>query len=411
MAQNYVATNQDYLNAYSEYLKTNNKNQATQYTQKVGDKTIPCDYDLFFDFLLNKITMSVVSNHEFIDPLSELYSGSLSVGKYIEDKRTVLIGKEKDYSVKEFEVDVTNPFAKEKRAISVVFHKVNAHKKIKITVSYDQLQEAVLNEGGINSLVDSMINDITVERDAWSYTDKKKALQSPDYTTLIEFEDYADFNIKVRNVLVDLKNFDNSYKYNSALLYSPTNLSNIYIIMSEKYKNEQDIKFFAGLFNVDYAELKKNIKYIDEFDDVDTKCMIVDKRGIFFKKTLDVTRNLPNPDDLTYNYTAHFWRMHSVSPHYSAIIVKQKNTDVVNATLDMEQSKIATSPFDVTFTIPQGYECYYTIDGSTPTKSSTKYTDKINISKSTVLKVLTVKTGKTARDDQKDIRIYRVRFV
>lgn len=408
---NYVATNETFIKAYNEYLTTNNITQAmaTGYA-KLGDKVFPIQYDMFFDFLLVKIVASYVTNHEFIDPLASLYSANLSVGGVIEDKRTILLGKENDYSVKEFVTSVDNPFIKEKSGISVVYHKVNKHKLIKRTVSFDQIQEALLTEYGISDLVNAIIHDLEVEKDAWSYADKKKALLDPDYTTVVEYEDYADFNIKCKNIFVDFKNFDNSYKYNSSLIYSPMNESNILIIMSEKYKNEQDVKFFAGLFNVSYAEVNKQIMYIDEFPDNSVKAMILDRRGIYFKKTLDKIMPLLNPDDLTINYSSHFWRMHSVSPHYNAVVLKQKDT-VVNATANVPQSYLATEAYDFTLTIPEGYECYYTTDGSMPTKSSTKYTNSVNITKSTVIKVLTVKTGTEPSGNYSDIRIYRSRFI
>lgn len=407
----FTATNEDYLRAYSESLKTSNKTQLADYTANLGDETVPISYDMFFDFLMNKIVLTTISNHEFTDPLSKLYNGSLSVGKYIEDKRTILAGKENEYSTKEFVTDITNPYIKEKSGISVVYHRVNKHRKIKRTVSYDQIQEALLNEGGISSLVNAIINDLTVEKSAWEYSDKRSAILDPDYTTVVEYDDYADFNVKVRNVMTDFKYYDNSYKYNAALIYTPMRKEDIVIIMSEKFKTEEDINFFTGLFNVSYAELREQILYIDEFDDPNIKCAMLDKRGLFFKKTLDKTEVLRNPEDLTMNYFVHFWRMHSVSPHYNAVVFRSKEAEVTRATANIPNAYLANKAFDFTLTVPENFEAYYTTDGTTPTKASTKYSAAVNITKSTTVKVLTVPTNGTPRADGEDVEIFRIRFV
>lgn len=409
----FTAENASYIRAYNEYLETHNLTEAksTDYYARLGDKLIPINYDMFYNWLVGAVAMNVISNHEFNNPLEKLYSDPISQGMYVIDKRTILVGAEDDYSTKEFETDVTNPFIKEKSGISVVYHKVNRHRKIRRTVSYDQIKEAFNTQGGISALVNAVINDISVEKSGWEYHDMRSALSDPDYTTVVEFEDYADFNIKVRNVITDMRFYDNSYKYNSALLYSPTTKDNIRIIMSEKWKTEEDIKFFTGLFNVSYAELREMVDYVDEFDNPDIKCIILDKRGAFFKKSLDEMRTLPNPEDLTINYFAHFWRMHSVSPHYSAVAFRKSNPDVTNATASIPTAYLANGTFNMTLTVPEGFEAYYTTDGSTPTKASTKYTTPIEVTESCTIKVLTVATDGTPRSDNEDIVIYRIRFV
>lgn len=408
----FTAENETFIKAYNEYLETNNLTQAkSSVYARLGDKVIPIDYDMFYDWLIGAVALNVITNHKFNNTLENLYSDSIPVGMYVIDKRTVLAGPDAEYSTKEFETDVTNPYIKEKSGISVVYHKVNKHRKIRRTVSYAQIQEAFSTEGGISSLVNAVINDLSVEKSAWEYSDMRSALCDPDYTTVVEFDDYADFNIKVRNVLTDVQYYDNSYKYNAALLYSPMSLSDVAIIMSEKFRTEEDINFFTGLFNVSYAELKEHIQYVDEFDNPDIKAMIIDKRGLFFKKSLDETRTLPNPEDLTINYFVHFWRMHSVSPHYNAIAFMQKKDGVTNATASIPQAYLASEEFQFSLTVPEGFEAYYTTDGSTPTKSSTKYTAKFAVNKSETIKVLTVATDGTPRADGEDIKIYRVRFI
>lgn len=327
---NNVATNQSYFNAFNEYMQTHNLSQAENDGYIRGDNQVyPVNFDMFFGFLVNKVVMSIINNNAFIDKLDKFYKdGYMRYGAIIEDKATILKSTNYDYDTKNFETDVENPFKKSKKGLMVVFHRNREHKKITLTISYEQLESGCLNENGIDALVNSMVNDIGVEYSAWAYDRKKQCLIKRTYAQLITFNDYADFNIKLKNAKIDMTNYENSWKHNASLLFRPTTEDNLAIVMSEKYKNEVDVNWFTGLFNVSYAELKDRITYIDEFPDKDIVCGLYDTRGFQFRKVLDKTTALPNGADLTENRWTHFWRVHSVSPLYSAIMFKKASAGV-----------------------------------------------------------------------------------
>lgn len=319
-----LGTNLDYLNAFNEYLETNNLTQAkTDGMLLAGQQIVPINYDMFFGFLIDKVVLQVVNTHSFIDKLDVLYSGTLDLGAIVEDDVSIIKSKLFDYDTKVFETDVQNPYKKHKKGLSVVFHTISDYRKITVTLSYQQIKTGCLTEGGVDRIVQLMINDVYVEYSGWAYAKKKDALANLDYAQVRYFEDYKDFNIQLKGVKIDVTNYDNSYKHNASLLLTPTTESNLIIIMSEKFKNEVDVNVFTGLFNVSYAELKDKILYIDEFNDPEIVCGIFDRRGIFFKRVLDTERELENGADLTRNYWKHFWRMHSTSPHFTAVVFKQ----------------------------------------------------------------------------------------
>lgn len=346
-----VATNQMYYNAFNDYLRTNNLEQAETDGVIRGDMQVyPVDSDMFFGFLVNKIVLTVINGHSFIDKLDKFYKdGYMLAGQRIEDTATVLKSKLYNYDTKNFEVDVENPYKKCKKGLQVCYHTKSDYKKITVTVSWEQLSNGFMTEGGIDALVNQMVNDVSVEYSAWAYDAKKKVLTKRDYAQVITFKDYADFNLKLKGVKIDVTNFDNSYKHNASLLLRPTSESNLAIIMSERFKNDVDINVFTGLFNVSYAELKDRITYIDEFDDPDVVCGIYDTRGFQFRKVLDRARELPNGSDLTVNRFTHFWRMHSVSPLYTAIVFKKESENTFNDIgeivkgYDEENKKFVTS--------------------------------------------------------------------
>lgn len=408
-----VATNEQYYFAFNEYMQTHNLSQATTDGKiNIGSKIVPVNFDMFFGFLVDKIVLSVVNSNAFIDKLDFLYKDVyMDVGAIIEDIRTILKSKNYDYDTKNFETDVENPYKKDKKGISVVFHKITDYKKIMVTVSYAQLKTGCLTDGGINNIVMNMINDIQVEYSAWAYAEKKKALIQPDYVQTIYIDDYKDFNLKLKGVKIDVTNYDDSYKHNASLLFTPTSEDNLIIIMSERYKNKVDINVFTGLFNVSYAELKDKITYVDQFDDPSIVCGIYDKRGFQFRKALDTARELENGADLSRNRWLHFWRMHSVSPHYTACVFKE-NTFNNDAPIYYSDEAVLVKGYDVsqnryidnyTITAPAGAKAV--VDGGTPKDITTN--KNIVITNPKALRVVNVAIYDST---DRNILNYRIRF-
>ena len=97
-----TATNQAYLDAFNDYLQDHNLTQAVADGYiNVGQQIVPINYDMFFGFLVDKIVLSVINSHAFIDKLDNLYKAdTLDFGAVIEDKLTILKSKNYDYDTK-----------------------------------------------------------------------------------------------------------------------------------------------------------------------------------------------------------------------------------------------------------------------------------------------------------------------
>lgn len=399
-----VATNEQYLFAFNDYLKENNLTQAvTDGYVLAGQQVVPVNFDMFFGFLVDKIVLSVINSHSFIDKLDGLYNGTLDYGAIIEDKLTILKSKNYDYDTKDFEKDVENPYKKNKKGLSVVFHHITDYKKITVTVSYQQLKTGCLTANGVDGIVNNMLNDVQVEYSAWAYDQKKKALCQRDYIQVITFDDYADFNLKLKDVKIDVTNYDDSWKHNASLLLTPTSESNLKIVMSERFKNKVDVTVFTGLFNVSYAELKDRITYIDQFDDPDIVCGIYDTRGLQFKKVLDTSRELENGADLSRNRWLHFWRMHSVSPHYTAVVFKEKSSGELDDKCELVKG-YANNDFTASTTITSDFAGTYSIDGGE--QQNIPENKQITVTNPKALRVVNVKLTNTNGKSM----LYRVRF-
>ena len=368
-----VATNQKYYDLFNSYMETHDLDDArTDGWLKVDQQIVPINYDMFFGFLVDKIVLSVINDHSFIDKLDGLYGKNIEYGAVIENNMTVLKSNMFSFDTQSFETDVSNPFKKSKKGLMVTYHHIDpAHdyRKIRVTVSYDQLKTGCMSDNGVDGIVRNMLNDVRVEYSGWAYYEKKKALCQRNYVQVVTFKDYADFNIKLKDVKIDVTNYKDSWKHNATLLFTPTDESNLAIIMSERFKNKVDVNVFTGLFNVSYAELKDRIIYIDQFDDdPDIVCGIYDKRGFEFHRILDTTRQLENGEDLSRNSFTHFWRMHSVDHKYTAVVFKEEKEDVLDdVSMLVKGYKDDNTGFTASTTITAPFDCKVTINGSSST--------------------------------------------
>lgn len=392
-----IGTNMDYIEAYNKYLETHNLVEARQ-EYVIPGTVVGIDTDMFTNFLFDAVAMEIVRTKSFADPLDFLYGEEISAGRIIKDIRTILDGEESDYSIKDFEVDITNPFVKEKKSVAVVYHKVNKYKKAKVTTSYEQIVSAFAYEGGVNDLVNAWIADLSTQFNAYWYNEEKKAITDENWLTLKRVKDYADFSITVKNVFNDMTSYDLSENLNAALIPSPTEESDIVIIMARHYQNELDVNYYTGLFNQAFANISKSIKYVDRFPRKDTVAIIFDKNGTQFHKQLNVRKTLDNPADLTRNHWAHMWRMISVSPLYNSVEIALDDESVNRPTMS-HGSGYYPSGVELTLTKGTATNVKYSINGGTAVAVS-EATASISVTDSQVIKV--------TYDGGSDIYRYRV---
>lgn len=330
-----IATNQEYILAYNEYLKTHNLTETKDVFTKIDGVQYGVQSDMFFNYLCGMIGYTTVGDITYSNPLNDLYDGDMFYGKYEREIIPVPKSRVDGYGVADFKTDVTNPFTKNKTNLSVCYHQVNDHKIVKITTSYDQIKEAFDSDYGVNSLVQAIIKLIDTQLNAWAYYRMRNVIEDINWGTVEYVRNFEEFSVLLKNLNFSMSDFDESAEYNTSAINNPTNPDKIIAVVSGKYRNEADVKYFTGLYNQAMADWKGNIKYISSFNNPNIIAKVFDRRGIKFKKTLDRREILRNPEDLTYNHYSHQWRMHSVSPHYAAvtIILVPENAAIATSSL------------------------------------------------------------------------------
>lgn len=97
---------------------------------------------------------------------------------------------------------------------------------------------------------------------------------------------------------------------------------------------------------------------------------------------------------LCYNSTSNvFWNIYSTAKSQNVHIFKYVSAPVVQAPVLSVSGGIYVAPFTLELTTEEGAEIYYTLDGSIPDESSSKYSGGINIQSTTVINAVAIKNG------------------
>lgn len=383
-----IAENLEYIKAYNEYLKDHNLTQTADVYTEIDGRMYDIQSDLFFGFLVDKIIATVIRDFSFINPLAFLYSDGIYYGARIEDAVPVLKSKVEGYGVDDFVTDVQNPFTKNKSDMSVAYHRITDRKIVTVTVSYEQVKQAFTSTYGVDALVNALIKVADTQLNGWEYHRMREVLENEDWGETIFIKTFEEFSLKLKDLDYELSDYDESAKYNNAAINAPAQSSDIIAIVNGKYKNKADLQYFAGLYNVSFADWKGNIKYISGFNNKNIVAKIFDKRGVFFKRALDTKRILENGKDLTYNHFTHNWRMFSVSPHFNSITIIKIPEEQGISELSLE-SGIYKGPQQVTlnkngattvkYKVGNGGQ-WITVDGADPVTINIAKSNKVTIS-------------------------------
>lgn len=333
MAGKTQVKNQEYIEAYNAYLADHNLQQTRAVYIDASGLDYPIDVDMFFSYLVDQVAMQIISDVNFRDPLGDLYRGDIREGRIIQDIIPISGYKFENYDVHEFEKDVTNPYKKKKDKLSVYYMTTDAYMKVKTTYSRKQIISAFQSVYGIDALVNSLITLLYTKKNAWRYNAKKEAISNPNFVTRKTISSYQDFTLNIKDLIDELQySYDNSYKYNRAVVPNPVTFNDIVIVMKAKYKNRVDIEYLAGLYNVSFAELKGKIKYIDEFPGYPNRVAVAcDIRGLYFFEVLNMDTELFNPADISTNRWVHFWEMIEACPNYNAVAFDDLKEEEANS--------------------------------------------------------------------------------
>lgn len=299
----------------------------------------------FINALVNRIALVMVNSAVFNNPYASLKKGFLEFGETIEDIY-VKIAKVQEYSAEKGEV------REHKRTIPDVrtaFHTINWRVLYPVTIQREDLKRAFTNADGVQSLINSIIDQVYTAAQydeflLFKYMLIKAVSHGQTYPVQFDGSDMKKAGTAFRgysNMITFMKD-----GFNEAGVLTTTPKERQHIFMDAMFNAQYDVEELAAAFNMDKAEYSGRLQLIDDFttfdnarwDEIransdmveevteeeltlmaDVKAILVDERWFQVYDNEALMMDKPVASGLYWNYFYHTWKTVSHSPFANII--------------------------------------------------------------------------------------------
>ena len=310
--------------------------------------------------IYNKICYQRLHSFEgFTNPFLEYDGFEVKYGDTIEN---VYFDRAIGYK---YDKDMTDPFHPQPTNAHVLHVKINYQMKYVTTIYKDELRKAVLNENGLQGIIDKMLVNLTQGRDIDEYLAQIAFLGTPDIyanhtgtgTALDPYKiaEITDSTPMFQNItsptdlghalakliISEEKNMELPSTDNNAIgsVMTSTPKSKSLLVIRQELLNCINMDYLAGVYNLDKTELMGRIIPVRSFEVVlnkivnprtasevitstkggtDMDFVILDTRGFDNHVCLDETGAIYNPEALYTNHFQHKWKMFGYMQWYQA---------------------------------------------------------------------------------------------
>ena len=308
--------------------------EASQLTwQQVGvlisDEKYAALRNEIYDALVNLIGKTKVWHMSITNPLSRFKSGEMSYGDtYQEIMSDVIEGQT-------FKIAEDDQFKKWPSSVYAAYHRINREQFYPVTIEETKINRAFRAEGGMQSLVNSIVNQMyssnnldeflfTKQLMGAYYTNTEIPVQATQKITVDPVTDAASgaaFVLASKDVLSAMR-FP-SRSYNPMQIMMQTEPSDFIIIMRANLNNRIRVDTLTGAFNKEYVEIDIPILTVDEFGTgmENVQAVIADKGWLRIFDTLRRLKLAENARNLYRNYYYHVHQLYAASPFVNCVFL------------------------------------------------------------------------------------------
>lgn len=296
----------------------------------------------FTDTLLNKIIKQKIMNKVWENPYKFFKKEPLPLGKTIEGIFVDIIkGKSFNEKFGDGKSEASSLLAKEKPNLKVEYYSENYKHKYKVSISDAQLKSAFLDNTGLQSLTNAIIQSALTSAEYDEYLLIKGLLNHTKIKeiTLNGYNALADENKQCKMLTKTLKTYMGYFKFlrkdfNTQGVYTHTSAKDIVILVTPETSAMIDVELLASAFNMQKAEIEGKLVLIDGFEklneagdayeaDEDTLAIMCDMDLIQMRDSLNESESFRNPDTMTTNMFIHRWGSAQATGFVNAIRVKK----------------------------------------------------------------------------------------
>lgn len=329
---NYIrqSGSQTYAERVPLATKTNIKdvgNAITEYAPNMNE---------FITELVNKIALTEVLTSSPDSVFGEFVGKDLLYGDTIESI-FVKIAKAKEFEGDSLaNGDTIDPFAVQKPAIEVAYHRVDRKVYYTLTVQEANIKNAFQSAGAFSAFMSGIMSSLTnaVEYDLYAdgleLLDRDGSLGKTDiYGVKEDLGEYTD-NFELAKAVNRAIKHHTTYlpfmntKYNPLEVMTNTPKGDIVIFIRADIKDLIDSELIANTFNPGKLDAGVKVKLVDEFIDPHQVVAILDRKALKINHSLKRTTSQENARALYTNYFSHVHRLVSYNPFANAVKISAK---------------------------------------------------------------------------------------
>ena len=276
--------------------------------------------DMFYNAFMVKIT-------------KQLFEGLTADNKFKFLKGEKVIGDIEDSYVdyiegKNFDPEDETLLKNVKAKIETMYHKLDRRLLYEASISDLQLRNAFLSEGGLNSLISTVLSTLTNSKEWDEFTMVKQLIvdnvKHAGKVVIIEGDNREDI---LKNFLRALRKTSNrlayvNRNYNKLELATATSKDNQLLVLHDDLTVDIDFDVLANIYNMEKLEVETRTVTVDNFnegkvvdgdDTYDLIAGLFDVRAFRLHDVLQHMETFRNPQTLTTKYFLHVWQLMSMA--------------------------------------------------------------------------------------------------
>jgi len=312
-------------NEYQQTIPATTQGGIAQTMAALQDPANIQFWNMFVSNLIQRIGDTRINQVQFQNPLAPFKRGMLRAGSSIQEIAYHLI-KAKGYD--QFAETLLKQYPPE---IEMKLHQISRQDKFAISINQSQLQQAFLDEYGLNNFINgalaiptlsdneaefrAMLQLIAEYEDAFGFY----KINCPDLSVLDATETDAKQFLKLVRATTGKLQFLKG-RYNFAGVPTRSMPNDLYLLATPDVIANIDVEALAGAFNVSMADIKSRVIVVDEFPIQGCQALLVDKDWFVCADVVFQTNTFYNPETLSTTYYLHHWSILSASALINAIM-------------------------------------------------------------------------------------------
>lgn len=314
-----------WLNASNDFQQRIPRPTQSSISQTVNALFDPMNRQYFNDFmqvLINRIAFTYVRGKRWNNKLAVFKGQKINYGSTIQEIAPNWV-RAHSYNVSEETLLKLN-----RPEAQVWYHSQNRQDRYDISISYDDLRTAFVDEYGLNNFI-AKVMEVPINSD--EYDEYRIMLQLiaeyehafgfyKEQVSAITNDTTAKAFLKKLRELAGLLEFPSS-RYNAAEVDIPVFAKNseLVLMLTPAVKASIDVDTLSGVFQLNKADIEQRIVTVDEFPLPNMQALLTTEDFFVCHDTVYENTNFWNPQTLVNNYYLHHWGIYSVSPFVPAI--------------------------------------------------------------------------------------------